>query len=439
MGAANCCKKPTEVVVIEEIKNTDGEKINGLEHDSIPQDTEFVHKDDIYQQEVSNQMLYEQELSPQIGGAYEVQIKESTPEQNNEQINEDFQNYNNIQPAEFQNQNQEELKQYNLINENPNINNINQNQPDEINNIPNAEQQIEQIKQNEEEDLNKYFQIPPGNYNNINNNINVLEKSKTTNINDLDMEQIQKLIEQHQNQTQTQTQNQNQQQPFNNINIKEIPDQNQNLPQAFDINNIMNQNPNQNAATTTTTTTKTVVENTPIDLKQFGLGLENITVPNKQMTMPIQSQEEDYSKYFEQPTVTTQQISNPVNINNVVTPNITQGTTTTNVNYVVNQPILTKVNTTPANAVMTSINPQINYGLNNAQQQKTVVTTTQSNGIPTQNYFTQSYTLPVNYAQNKTTTTNQVVKTVGPTQVLQYSNTMPIDINTSSNDNKKLW
>ena len=426
MGAANCCKKPTEVVVIEEIKNTDGEKINGLEHDSIPQDTEFVHKDDIYQQEVSNQMLYEQELSPQIGGAYEVQIKESTPEQNNDQINEDFQNYNNIQPAEFQNQNQEELKQYNLINENPNINNINQNQPDEINNIPNAEQQIEQIKQNEEEDLNKYFQIPPGNYNNINNNINVLEKSKTTNINDLDMEQIQKLIEQHQNQTQTQTQNQ--QQPINNINIKEIPDQNQNLPQAFDINNIMNQNPNQNAATTTTTTTKTVVENTPIDLKQFGLGLENITVPNKQMTMPILSQEEDYSKYFEQPTVTTQQISNPVNINNVVTPNITQGTTTTNVNYVVNQPILTKVNTTPANAVMTSINPQINYGLNNAQQQKTVVTTTQSNGIPTQNYFTQSYTLPVNYAQNKTTTTNQVVKTVGPTQVLQYSNTMPVNV-----------
>ena len=414
MGAANCCKKPTEVVVIEEIKNTDGEKINGLEHDSIPQDTEFVHKDDIYQQEVSNQMLYEQELSPQIGGAYEVQIKESTPEQNNEQINEDFQNYNNIQPAEIQNQNQEELKQYNLINENPNINNINQNQPDEINNIPNAEQQIEQIKQNEEEDLNKYFQIPPGNYNNINNNINVLEKSKTTNINDLDMEQIQKLIEQHQNQTQTQTQNQ--QQPINNINIKEIPDQNQNLPQAFDINNIMNQNPNQNAA--------------PIDLKQFGLGLENINVPNKQMTMPIQSQEEDYSKYFEQPTVITQQISNPVNINNLVTPNITQGNNTTNANYVVNQPILTKINSTPITFQqnLNSLNPQINYGLNNPQQQqKTVVTTTQSTGIPTQNYFTQSYTLPTNYAQNKTTTT-QVVKTVGPTQVLQYSNTMPVNV-----------
>ena len=145
--------------------------------------------------------------------------------------------------------------------------------------------------------------------------------------------------------------------------------------------------------------------------------------------MPIQSQEEDYSKYFEQPTVITQQISNPVNINNLVTPNITQGTTTTNVNYVVNQPILTKVNTTPANAAMTSLNPQINYGLNNVQQQqqKTVVTTTQSTGIPTQNYFTQSYTLPTNYAQNKTTTT-QVVKTVGPTQVLQYSNTMPVNV-----------
>ena len=139
MGAANCCKKPTEIVIIEEIKNNDEEKINPLEHDSIPQDTEFVHRDDNYQQEVSNQNLYEQEYSPQIGGAYEVQIKESTPEQNNNQINEDYANYN-IQQDEIQYQNpedqnnnyKEELAQYNLINENPNINQS-LNQPGDMN------------------------------------------------------------------------------------------------------------------------------------------------------------------------------------------------------------------------------------------------------------------------------------------------------------------
>ena len=549
MGAANCCKKPTEIVIIEEIKNNDEEKINPLEHDSIPQDTEFVHRDrdDNYQQEVSNQNLYEQEYSPQIGGAYEVQIKESTPEQNNNQINEDYANYN-IQQDEIQYQNpedqnnnyKEELVQYNLINENPNINQS-PNQPGDMNqfeiqqsNTSNTgpidlaqissqrneapveqiqkdiiPQNINQIKQTEEEDLNKYFQLPPGQYN------NVLEKSKTSIPNDLDMEQIQKLIQQHESQSQ---------QPFNNANIKEEKNENenqpelkltevndiinmknlpntsasnninqmqdttpttftdeqiqnlinaQNLPQSsFDSNAIMNQNHstgttttivnnyNQPNTTTTTTTTKTMVENTPIDLKQFGL--ENISIPNKQKTMANEPIEEDYSKYFQQQGTTTQQISNSIDLNNLGISNNTQGPTIqnpvqninnpiskNNVNYVVNQPILTKMNSTPitmqqnlnnylnanktttvinpTNAAISSINPQINYGLNNTQQ-KTIVTTTKTTGIPTQTYFSQSYTLPSNYAQTKTTTTTQVIKSGGPTQVLQYSNTIPNNI-----------
>ena len=547
MGAANCCKKPTEIVIIEEIKNNDEEKINPLEHDSIPQDTEFVHRDDNYQQEVSNQNLYEQEYSRQIGGAYEVQIKESTPEQNNNQINEDYANYN-IQQDEIQYQNpedqnnnyKEELVQYNLINENPNINQS-PNQPGDMNqfeiqqsNTSNTgpidlaqissqrneapveqiqkdviPQNINQIKQTEEEDLNKYFQLPPGQYN------NVLEKSKTSIPNDLDMEQIQKLIQQHESQSQ---------QPFNNTNIKEEKNENenqpelkltevndiinmknlpntsgsnninqmqettpttftdeqiqnlinaQNLPQSsFDSNAIMNQNQstgttttivnnyNQPNTTTTTTTTKTMVENTPIDLKQFGL--ENISIPNKQKTMANEPIEEDYSKYFQQQGTTTQQISNSIDLNNLGISNNIQGPTIqnpvqsinnpiskNNVNYVVNQPILTKMNSTPitmqqnlnnylnanktttvinpTNAAISSINPQINYGLNNTQQ-KTIVTTTKTTGIPTQTYFSQSYTLPSNYAQTKTTTTTQVIKSGGPTQVLQYSNTIPNNI-----------
>ena len=102
MGAANCCKKPTEIV-IEEIKEVDGEKLNALDQDSYPKDTEKLQVDENYQQEVSNQKLYEQEGSPQIGREYEVPINVSSPEQY-KQI-EAYEN-NNIQPVEYQIQNQ---------------------------------------------------------------------------------------------------------------------------------------------------------------------------------------------------------------------------------------------------------------------------------------------------------------------------------------------
>jgi len=104
MGAANCCKKPDEIVV-EEIKNNpEGEKVNALDQDSYPQDTEYVFNANVYphddqaQQEVSNQKLYEQEGSPKIGGAYEVAINASSPVQYRQE---------EIQTPEKENQNQQ--------------------------------------------------------------------------------------------------------------------------------------------------------------------------------------------------------------------------------------------------------------------------------------------------------------------------------------------
>ena len=45
MGAANCCKKPDEIV-IEEVKYsaTDNNKFTAIDQDSYPQDTEQVYR-----------------------------------------------------------------------------------------------------------------------------------------------------------------------------------------------------------------------------------------------------------------------------------------------------------------------------------------------------------------------------------------------------------
>ena len=106
MGAANCCKKPEEIVIEQIKEDGEGDKINGLDQDSYPQDTEFVHKANINQeeQEISNQKLYEQEGSPRIDGAYEVAINASSPVQY-KQIEEIEQN--NIQTPKYENQNQQ--------------------------------------------------------------------------------------------------------------------------------------------------------------------------------------------------------------------------------------------------------------------------------------------------------------------------------------------
>ena len=120
MGAANCCKKPDEIVV-EEVKYsaTDNNKFTAIDQDSYPQDTKPVQRSNInnedetnQNQAVSNQNLYEQEGgSPKIGGAYEVPINVSSPQQNYEEGYESHQmgsvpQYDNMQVVQGTNINQ---------------------------------------------------------------------------------------------------------------------------------------------------------------------------------------------------------------------------------------------------------------------------------------------------------------------------------------------
>ena len=111
MGAANCCKKPDEIV-IEEVKYsaTDNNKFTAIDQDSYPQDTEQVYRsnvnaedDNVQNQAVSNQNIYEQEGgSPKIGGAYEVPINVSSPQQNYE---EGYESNNMGSPQQYESRN----------------------------------------------------------------------------------------------------------------------------------------------------------------------------------------------------------------------------------------------------------------------------------------------------------------------------------------------
>ena len=205
------------------------------------------------------------------------------------------------------------------------------------------------------------------------------------------------------------------------------------LPETFGSNII-----NKNLQTTKTTTVTKSTQNIPIESDK--------PITARVKTIP---EEEDYSKYFEQQG-STQQSSVQIDLDNIIHgSNITfknpSQNINTSINNLINQPVLSQTSSTPITTeglVKSNTNPidiPGNYGLNNSQQKTTTtITTTKQTGIPTGSTFTQSYTLPSNYSQNKVTTT-KVIKTSGPDQTLQYSNTMPIDINTSSNDNKKLW
>jgi hypothetical protein len=81
MGSANCCKKPDEIVIEEIAGNNDNE---------YPEDTQQNHRLNPNEQEenmkvsaTSNQNLYEHDIaSPKIGGAYEVPINVSSPQNN---------------------------------------------------------------------------------------------------------------------------------------------------------------------------------------------------------------------------------------------------------------------------------------------------------------------------------------------------------------------
>ena len=354
MGAANCCKKPSEIVLNDEIKQAEGEKQNAQDRDSYPQDTEFIQKEEYAQQDISNQKLYEQESSPKIGGAYEVPINESSPVQYN-QIGEYDNNMQNLN-LNLDQYNQEELAQYNLNNQIINngeikdLENINQTEqsvqkpgepikndaiqsnisnisnlqqvdnptlisqrsaapinlisqvantkqmasiPESNNeeiNIPQQPSQIQPQQQQEKEDLNKYFQIPS-------NISNPLAKTKTSEPGNINMDDIEKLIQQNQNQQQANLRNIASVAPTKenddlNKYFKSMTLANQNpidlnkffqtgikqndiinmkdLPETFGSNNINNYIPQQQETKTTTTIKTTQVENiNPAELKKI--------------------------------------------------------------------------------------------------------------------------------------------------------------------------
>ena len=355
MGAANCCKKPTEII-IEEIKYSEIEKekdkINPLEQDSYPKDTETVPKEENNQQETSNQKLYEQQIQPQFGQAYEVPINSSTPEQ---QYNQ-YQLYeNNIQQQqnEYQsnesNQPQVDLAQYNLNEPYQNIN-INQNLSNkfdiqrsdisntgpvdittltsqrsaapvnQLQNIANVQQITSNLPQNissqiplkqaetQEEDLNKYFQIPQGQF----TNINVLTKSKTSIPNELNMDGLQKLLEQNQAQIQNQ-------QPKENIAAVTPVEQNEDLNKYFkkiESEEISKEDKNEN-----------VQKEIPLELKHVDVNV-NESLPETFGTYNIQ-------QLGLQPQINTNVIKKEENVNENILANLPENLTSEQINKII--------------------------------------------------------------------------------------------------------
>ena len=233
MGAANCCKRPDEIV-IDEVKyaSTDNNKMIQVDKESYPQDTEQVHKSNANAEEeyaqgqtVSNHNLYEQEMgSPKIGGVYEVPINVSNPQQNYEEGNEQhnmgsiqqYENQNMQQNAEDKNlnqyeqeQEQEEQEQYEE-NENENINNkLNKQMSGEGNDYEGENQEDYNTLVNKmgneanlkalrmgNQGLNKIIPESSGNYTiqqsqkiNYNNSQNNIENSQGINLNAIGLNQ----------------------------------------------------------------------------------------------------------------------------------------------------------------------------------------------------------------------------------------------------------
>ena len=121
------------------------------DQESIPQDTEQVHKSNLNAEEeyaqgqtVSNQNLYEQEMgSPKIGGVYEVPISVSNPQQNYE---EGYEQHNMGSLRQYENQNMQQ---------NVEAGNVNQYEQEEQADYQYEENENENENENVNQNLNK--------------------------------------------------------------------------------------------------------------------------------------------------------------------------------------------------------------------------------------------------------------------------------------------
>ena len=496
MGAANCCKKPSEIVLNDEIKQAEGEKQNAQDRDSYPQDTEFIQKEEYAQQDISNQKLYEQESSPKIGGAYEVPINESSPVQYN-QIGEYDNNMQNLN-LNLDQYNQEELAQYNLNNQIINngeikdLENINQTEqsvqkpgepikndaiqsnisnisnlqqvdnptlisqrsaapinlisqvantkqmasiPESNNeeiNIPQQPSQIQPQQQQEKEDLNKYFQIPS-------NISNPLAKTKTSEPGNINMDDIEKLIQQNQNQQQVNLGNIASVAPTKenddlNKYFKSMTLANQNpidlnkffqtgikqndiinmkdLPETFGSNNINNYIPQQQETKTTTTIKSTQVENiNPAELKKIEVNV-NESLPETFGSNNIQQL--GLEQYPE--TKINNNVSEKIENNEVK--NIPKALTNSQMNEIINMKDLPQtfgsnnINTYNKTKTTTITKTTGDIDLNNLQRNLTV---SQINNIINMKDLPQ--TIGSNNMQQTTTTT-----------ILKNNDNIPIDL-----------
>ena len=513
MGAANCCKKPSEIVLNDEIKQAEGEKQNAQDRDSYPQDTEFIQKEEYAQQDISNQKLYEQESSPKIGGAYEVPINESSPVQYN-QIGEYDNNMQNLN-LNLDQYNQEELAQYNLNNQIINngeikdLENINQTEqsvqkpgepikndaiqsnisnisnlqqvdnptlisqrsaapinlisqvantkqmasiPESNNeeiNIPQQPSQIQPQQQQEKEDLNKYFQIPS-------NISNPLAKTKTSEPGNINMDDIEKLIQQNQNQQQVNLGNIASVAPTKenddlNKYFKSMTLANQNpidlnkffqtgikqndiinmkdLPETFGSNNINNYIPQQQETKTTTTIKTTQVENiNPAELKKIEVNV-NESLPETFGSNNIQQL--GLEQYPE--TKINNNVSEKIENNEVK--NIPKALTNSQMNEIINMKDLPQTfgsnNINTYNKTKTTIITKTtgDIDLNNLQRNLTV---SQINNIINMKDLPQ--TIGSNNMQQTTTTTISKTNDNIPIDLKQYGITQEVSPSVESKE-----
>ena len=513
MGAANCCKKPSEIVLNDEIKQAEGEKQNAQDRDSYPQDTEFIQKEEYAQQDISNQKLYEQESSPKIGGAYEVPINESSPVQYN-QIGEYDNNMQNLN-LNLDQYNQEELAQYNLNNQIINngeikdLENINQTEqsvqkpgepikndaiqsnisnisnlqqvdnptlisqrsaapinlisqvantkqmasiPESNNeeiNIPQQPSQIQPQQQEEKEDLNKYFQIPS-------NISNPLAKTKTSEPGNINMDDIEKLIQQNQNQQQANLGNIASVAPTKenddlNKYFKSMTLANQNpidlnkffqtgikqndiinmkdLPETFGSNNINNYIPQQQETKTTTTIKTTQVENiNPAELKKIEVNV-NESLPETFGSNNIQQL--GLEQYPE--TKINNNVSEKIENNDVK--NIPKALTNSQMNEIINMKDLPQtfgsnnINTYNKTKTTTITKTTGDIDLNNLQRNLTV---SQINNIINMKDLPQ--TIGSNNMQQTTTTTISKTNDNIPIDLKQYGITQEVSPSVESKE-----
>ena len=513
MGAANCCKKPSEIVLNDEIKQAEGEKQNAQDRDSYPQDTEFIQKEEYAQQDISNQKLYEQESSPKIGGAYEVPINESSPVQYNQigEYDNNMQNLN-LNLAQY---NQEELAQYNLNNQIINngeikdLENINQTEqsvqkpgepikndaiqsnisnisnlqqgdnptlisqrsaapinlisqvantkqmasiPESNNeeiNIPQQPSQIQPQQQQEKEDLNKYFQIPS-------NISNPLAKTKTSEPGNINMDDIEKLIQQNQNQQQVNLGNIASVAPTKenddlNKYFKSMTLANQNpidlnkffqtgikqndiinmkdLPETFGSNNINNYIPQQQETKTTTTIKTTQVENiNPAELKKIEVNV-NESLPETFGSNNIQQL--GLEQYPE--TKINNNVSEKIENNEVK--NIPKALTNSQMNEIINMKDLPQtfgsnnINTYNKTKTTTITKTTGDIDLNNLQRNLTV---SQINNIINMKDLPQ--TIGSNNMQQTTTTTISKNNDNIPIDLKQYGITQEVSPSVESKE-----